>query len=369
MRPRAASEDAARGDPLAHRGCQSTALPPERPPKHLPFVWLPPPDAPAEPGLGEPPPLPHAGLSEGTAHVHIPGLAGFLEAAGRGDPFGSLVPAEAITALGFDFPDCAAMALSRVVPVTWPQIAKISVSTDGSGGSRPASAEEEPSPPAWAAVVVAKHRDRSHALIGAAAGTLEATTALAARSTSHSAELVAATWASAWALAWAFGAATDPDIRDDILFEFWSDNKAAIGAGAGQAHMNSEAALGHALRNLRTALEALLGSASRVRSGHVPGHAGHPWNEVADRLADAASNRRWPSPAAAPSIDALLADGPSNRNAGGHASPLDWAWLAVTPAEVRTAYPPLDGQAWDVSNPRAASSVDPLPLSLVPVHT
>ena len=272
------------------------------------------PDAPAF----EPEGLDHGSMDNtgqgeqcGASNILEPGRSEMrcvLEGQGTGDCLFQLTP---ITDEAFKkvvFLPVTIIALERVVPLRLDEVVALDFYTDGTGGGVDPSAlhgPDSPGPPAgaagrtvllkpaWAAAVVARHRDGSRALLGAAGGLVADFLGEASKGngagTSYSAEEIAILWATVWLLA-SLGAG---DWSTVARFTFHTDSMpardVAVGAAGAKGSRNSGTILRDAYRALQ---EALHGD---VRLEYVPSHVGHPWNELVDRLAAAAGCGAWPS--------------------------------------------------------------------------
>ena len=78
----------------------------------------------------------------------------------------------------------------------------------------------------------------------------------------------------------------------------------------------------------------------RVSCHHVKGHSGHPWNELADRLAATAARRHWrcsPHP-----LQQILCICHEHPDAPLRIGPLRWAFLLYAPVSVAASYPTIE---------------------------
>ena len=286
----------------------------------------------------------HGGEQRGASNILEPGRSEMrcvLEGQGTGDCLFQLTP---ITDEAFKkvvFLPVTIIALERVVPLRLDEVVALDFYTDGTGGGVDPSAlhgPDSPGPPAgaagrtvllkpaWAAAVVARHRDGSRALLGAAGGLVADFPGEASKGdgagTSYSAEEIAILWATVWLLA-ALGAG---DWSTVARFTFHTDSMpardVAVGAAGAKGSRNSGTILRDAYRALQ---EALHGD---VRLEYVPSHVGHPWNELVDRVAAAAGGGAWPSASPVPAL----------RNCESTEG-LAWLWLRRAPSQEREAYP------------------------------
>ena len=286
----------------------------------------------------------HGGEQCGASNILEPGRSEMrcvLEGQGTGDCLFQLTP---ITDEAFKkvvFLPVTIIALERVVPLRLDEVVALDFYTDGTGGGVDPSAlhgPDSPGPPAgaagrtvllkpaWAAAVVARHRDGSRALLGAAGGLVADFPGEASKGdgagTSYSAEEIAILWATVWLLA-SLGAG---DWSTVARFTFHTDSMpardVAVGAAGAKGSRNSGTILRDAYRALQ---EALHGD---VRLEYVPSHVGHPWNELVDRVAAAAGGGAWPSASPVPAL----------RNCESTEG-LAWLWLRRAPSQEREAYP------------------------------
>ena len=90
--------------------------------------------------------------------------------------------------------------------------------------------------------------------------------------------------AALWALAWIRRAWVSNLFGHETRFELWADSLIALDIANADARARAEPCAGQAIRAHTIAL-APSGGGAGLRLEHVPGHAGHPWNEVVDALA------------------------------------------------------------------------------------
>lgn len=178
----------------------------------------------------------------------------------------------------------------------------LQVYTDGTGGhksSERSDGDEEADnsfDAAWAVLLVAVMADGSRAMIGAAAGKLDSVqqwfTGMGLPScgaTSHAAELFAATWGMFLASRLEAAGSLGRGLNVDLV----SDSEAACKAATGEICPTVETPMCGALRAIFRWLQRLGRDGPRIRAIHVPGHAGHPFNELVDVLAAEAGADRW----------------------------------------------------------------------------
>ena len=110
------------------------------------------------------------------------------------------------------------------------------------------------------------------------------------------------------------------------------------------------------LAHLVNGLLTLARTVARVEFHHVYAHDGHPWNEMVDTAARAASHGHLQVPARAlPGQSWLLADQRS----------VEWAFLHKLCAEQRSQYPPASGDAAATMVPSACARTMMLPASMI----
>ncbi|CAK0845571.1 unnamed protein product [Prorocentrum cordatum] len=157
--------------------------------------------------------------------------------------------------------------------------------------------------------------------------------------TAYTAELTAVLWA----LMWALGQDTDAPI------EITPDALNVINLAKGEAQCHVHPRLGAAIRTLA----GLLQQARPTQWHHINSHIGHPWNELADGIADQASA----SDLMDPNIAAVQAIA--------HNKFLSWEWLRSEPDAVKAAYPPLRNKDFiiEATQPQAAPGAIQRPIS------
>ncbi|CAK0812563.1 unnamed protein product, partial [Prorocentrum cordatum] len=157
--------------------------------------------------------------------------------------------------------------------------------------------------------------------------------------TAYTAELTAVLWA----LMWALGQDTDAPI------EVTPDAVNVINLAKGEAQCHVHPRLGAAIRTLA----GLLQQARPTQWHHINSHIGHPWNELADGIADQASA----SDLMDPNIAAVQAIA--------HNKFLSWEWLRSEPDAVKAAYPPLRNKDFiiEATQPQAAPGATQRPIS------
>ena len=121
------------------------------------------------------------------------------------------------------------------------------------------------------------------------------------RGTSHAAEAAAAVWG----LLWCLRANGDLDFGSLLDFVLFADSLGSLDAAGGMATPHAEPELGAALRAAFHLAAGRLPSRLHHRLRHVPGHAGHPWNELVDVAATAAGEGWWVPPPALPGLAAF----------------------------------------------------------------
>eukprot|EP00959_Pyramimonas_sp_CCMP1952_P194975 4076945-Pyramimonas_sp.AAC.1 len=159
------------------------------------------------------------------------------------------------------------------------------------------------------------------------------------KATAYTAELTAVLWALMRALG---QDATAPvEIAPDAL------NVINLAKGDARCHVHPR--LGAAIRSLAGLLE----DARPIQWHHINSHIGHPWNELADGVADQASTSdlMGPNLAAAQAIA---------RNKF-----LSWEWFRSAPEDVNAAYPPMLEESFTIggTQPQAAPSAIQRPIS------
>ncbi|CAK0822330.1 unnamed protein product, partial [Prorocentrum cordatum] len=216
--------------------------------------------------------------------------------------------------------------------------------TDGSYNGIPHSA-------AWAVVIVDEYDDGSNlrgpfGFRGFIAGKVTETLDDMANNekvTAYTAELTAVLWA----LMWALGQDTDAPI------EITPDALNVINLAKGEAQCHVHPRLGAVIRTLA----GLLQQARPTQWHHINSHIGHPWNELADGIADQASA----SDLMDPNIAAVQAIA--------HNKFLSWEWLRSAPDAVKAAYPPLRHKDFimEATQPQAAPGAIQRPISTITI--
>ncbi|CAK0904672.1 unnamed protein product [Prorocentrum cordatum] len=212
--------------------------------------------------------------------------------------------------------------------------------TDGSYNGIPHTA-------AWAVVIVDEYDDGRNSrgpfgFRGFIAGKVTETLDDMANNekvTAYTAELTAVLWA----LMWALGQDTDAPI------EITPDALNVINLAKGEAQCRVHPRSGAAIRTLA----GLLQRARPTQWHHINSHIGHPWNELADGIADQASA----SDLMDPNIAAVQAIA--------HNKFLSWEWLRSEPDAVKAAYPPLRNKDFiiEATQPQAAPGAIQRPIS------
>ncbi|CAK0868140.1 unnamed protein product, partial [Prorocentrum cordatum] len=212
--------------------------------------------------------------------------------------------------------------------------------TDGSYNGIPHTA-------AWAVVIVDEYDDGRNSrgpfgFRGFIAG--KATESLhdmvnSEKVTAYTAELTAVLWALMWALGQ--DTAAPIEITPDAL------NVINLASDKAQCHVHPK--LGAAIRTLA----GLLQQARPTQWHHINSHIGHPWNELADGIADQASASDLMDPNTAP-VQAIA-----------HNKFRSWEWLRSAPDAVKAAYPPMRNQAFIIgaTQPQAAPCAIQRPIS------
>ena len=135
----------------------------------------------------------------------------------------------------------------------------------------------------FAVAIAAKHTNGSYSFQGAFAGNLDADAELCVANgpvSNNVAEVFAVTWVL-------IAAAIRPGTYDIVIHP---DSTTAMGAAlAGPA-----STLNALVAAIANGLHHFVGEGRRVLYEHIHGHIGHPWNELADCLADAAALKAIP---------------------------------------------------------------------------
>ncbi|CAK0894547.1 unnamed protein product [Prorocentrum cordatum] len=157
--------------------------------------------------------------------------------------------------------------------------------------------------------------------------------------TAYTAELTAVLWAVMWAL----GQDTT------VPIEITPDALDVMHLAKGDAQCHVHPRLGAAIRSLA----GLLQEARPTQWNHINSHFGHPWNELADGVADHASATDLMDPDLA-AVQAIA-----------HNKFLSWEWFRTAPGAVKAAYPPMQNQAFIIgaTQPQAAPSAIQRPIS------
>ena len=172
----------------------------------------------------------------------------------------------------------------------------------------------------------------------------------ATEGTNNQAEIVGASWALLWTLR------ADPVVEVVIH----PDSRLAMDLAVGQARAVSDGS-GIGLDSPAAVLRSLALVAEQrhtVRFEHIYGHTGHPWNELADSLADvAARSDLQPPPALV--LPCLT----------GTREEMEWEWLREASVAARAQYPDLlEGFLVDDA-PLEPPSTDPLRVPAARAHS
>ena len=184
--------------------------------------------------------------------------------------------------------------------------------TDGSAGSEDAG---------WGVVVLAEVIGASFVFVGFFGGPLcllgEEGHVGAEASDNIAAEYSAIVWALLWS----------HQLRGNVPIHIHFDCTAAGMAASGWAKVSAQRQLAFVMRTLSVMLERC----RPVHYSHVKDHSGHPWNELADRVANAGRKRSILAPVRLP-----IADWLSNGLFVG-----EWVFLESLPEDEKVAYPPV----------------------------
>ena len=149
--------------------------------------------------------------------------------------------------------------------------------TDGFGGANLGGSSRGPS--SWAFCVVQQINDGKFYFAGALAGCVcyneQHSAFLGACNESDNQSFTAELTALIWALVWVC------QNRSEGMFQVWSDNKAALGIVSDESLSSVQKILAEVVGNLGATVLPRISM-----FGHVVGHSGQPWNELADTLCD-----------------------------------------------------------------------------------
>ena len=149
--------------------------------------------------------------------------------------------------------------------------------TDGSGGANLGGSSR--GPPSWAFCVVQQDNDGKFYFAGALSGCVcyneQHPAFLGACNESDNQSFTAELTALIWALVWV---CQNPS---EGMFQVWSDNKAALGIVSDQSSSAAQKDLAEVAGHLGATVLPRISM-----FGHVAGHSGQPWNELADTLCD-----------------------------------------------------------------------------------
>ena len=188
----------------------------------------------------------------------------------------------------------------------------------------------------WAFVVLAHGADGMYYRCGQTGGVVQTYAGHqfcgSAMLSNYSAELNGILFALAWA--------SQSHINIDCTLHV--DNQASFMCTQGSWSTSSE----QSLVTLSAAILDVARVNKRVMLTHCKGHAGNPWNELADRWCDAIS---------AGTVRPLTMPFPLPELAGADAQLVSWATSLYTGAYNTPAYPPLNGTKWIITHSEPAA--------------